>query len=508
MPKVFHFLQQKFALHNKLIVISSIVLAICIALGIMTSYSLVQLNNHIQRNVTESKLRSGVINSAITSVNNMESSLIRLIAYSEKKAIRQASIASIKASSLLDEAIQNLQDQLPDNSAVNSLAETLSNIKSKRMQLIKLGIKNNDAQAFLIIKEIAPQIEQVTLYLSTITQQDKESFDEILNLLEHKLSQSLQSLGLIICITLGLLFFINNRLVKAKSALKTLNTELENKVLERTCQLEASKSATEKTLQELRETQAHLVELEKMSSLSTLVAGVAHEINTPMGVGITAVSMLKKKNQHFADQYHAQTVSRKGFEEYLTGTDELIGMIDFNLQRASELIRSFKQVAVDQSSEEIRSFSIADYLEEIVVSLKLQLKNTEHSIAINSAENLLLTSYPGALSQIITNLVFNSLTHGFKNTRLGKIIISAEQRDQQIVINYQDNGCGIYSENIKKIFEPFFTTNRKQGNSGLGMHIVYNLVNQSLEGEISCTSEVDQGINFTITLPRVHSLAS
>ncbi len=507
MAYVLHTLRKRLASHDKLILVCSAVLIICITLGLITSYSLVQLNGTIQGNVTESKIRSSVINTAISSVNHMESSLIRLIAFSDKKEIRQASIASIKASSLLDEAIQNLQKQIPENTAVLSLAHTLNQIKPKRLQLIKFGIKNNDAQAFIIIKEIAPQLEMVTQHLSTITLDDKDSFDEILNLLEHKLSQSLQSLGLIICTALALLFFINNRLVKAKDALKKLNTQLENKVLDRTRQLEASNAATEKTLKELKETQAHLIELEKMSSLSTLVAGVAHEINTPVGVGITAISMLQKKNQTFAEQYHAQKVSRKGFEDYLSGTDELISMIEFNLQRASELINSFKRVAVDQSTEEIRSFVLSSYLEEIIASLKPKFKNTQHSINIDIPENFQLTSYPGAFSQIITNLVFNSLTHGFKGTPLGEISISAQQQGQHLIILYQDNGCGISSDDIKKIYEPFFTTNRKQGNSGLGMHIVFNLVHQSLEGEIDCTSELGEGISFTITLPIEHNLA-
>ena len=508
MVQVLHAIRMRFALHDKLILIYSAILTVCMTLGLITSYSLVQLNKTIQENVTESKVRSNVINTAISSVNNMESSLIRLIAYSDKKEIRKASIASIKASSLLDEAIQNLQYQIPENTAVLSLVHTLNQIKTKRLQLIKFGIKNNDDQAFIVIKEIAPQLEKVTQHLTTITLDDKENFDEILDLLEHKLSQSLQSLGLIIGTALALLFFINNRLVKAKDALKKLNTDLENKVLERTSQLEASNAATENTLKELKETQAYLIELEKMSSLSTLVAGVAHEINTPVGVGITATSMLQKKNQLFAEQYQAQKISRQGFEDYLTGTDELINMIDFNLQRASELIRSFKRVAVDQSSEEIRTFSLSNYLEEITVSLKPKFKNTQHSIDIDTATDLELTSYPGAFSQIITNLVFNSLTHGFKETESGEITIHAHKYNQSIVIHYKDNGCGISAEGIKKIYVPFYTTNRKQGNSGLGMHIVFNLVNQSLEGEIHCNSQLGKGIHFTITLPICHSLGS
>jgi C4-dicarboxylate-specific signal transduction histidine kinase len=507
MVYVLQAIRNRFALHDKLIIIYSVILTICMTLGLITSYSLAQLNATIQKNVTESKVRSSVINTAISSVNNMESSLIRLIAYSDKKEIRQASIASIKASSLLDEAIQNLQHQIPENTAVLSLAHTLNQIKTKRMQLIKFGIKNNDDQAFKIIKEIAPQLEKVTQHLTTITLDDKKNFDDILNLLEHKLSQSLQSLGLIICTALALLFFINSRLGKAKDALKKLNTDLENKVLDRTSQLEASNAVTENTLKELKETQAHLVELEKMSSLSTLVAGVAHEINTPVGVSITATSMLQKKNQLFTEQYQAQKISRNGFEEYLTSTDELINMIDFNLQRASELIRSFKRVAVDQTSEETRTFFLSNYLEEIIISLKPKFKSTQHSIDIDAPTDLELTSYPGAFSQIITNLVFNSITHGFKDTELGEIAISAQQHDQSIVIRYQDNGCGISSDEIKKIYEPFYTTNRKQGNSGLGMHIVYNLVNQSLGGEIDCNSELGEGVRFTITLPIRHHLA-
>jgi signal transduction histidine kinase len=171
-----------------------------------------------------------------------------------------------------------------------------------------------------------------------------------------------------------------------------------------------------------------------------------------------------------------------------------------NLERAVELIQSFKQVAVDQSSESRRTFNLKSYLEEILLQLSPKLKATSHTFEIHGDPGLYLNSYPGAFSQIITNLVMNTLLHAYAPNQSGQIMLTFQQYEHQIVFEYEDDGQGIPPENLGKVFEPFFTTKRGQGGSGLGLHIVYNLVTQKLGGSIQCQSHPGKGTKFIITL--------
>jgi len=172
-----------------------------------------------------------------------------------------------------------------------------------------------------------------------------------------------------------------------------------------------------------------------------------------------------------------------------------------NLTRAAKLIQSFKQVAVDQSSESKRRFNLADYLEETLVHLSLTLQATRHTVEIRGDRQLSLNSYPGIFAQIVTNLVMNSLLHAYEPHQVGHITLQFEQLEKNLVVEYSDDGCGISPEHLSKIFEPFFTTRRGQGGSGLGLHIVYNLVTQKLGGTIQCESQRGQGTKFVIKLP-------
>jgi len=255
------------------------------------------------------------------------------------------------------------------------------------------------------------------------------------------------------------------------------------------------------TLEKLRTTQGQLVEAEKMAALGGLVAGVAHEINTPVGVGVTAASTLQDRTSGFSEIYKSGQMKRSDLDKYLNIAEQSSAMILRNLERAAELIQSFKQVAVDQSSEERRSFLVKAYLEEILLSLRPKLKKTQLTIEVNGDDSLTLDSYPGAFSQIVTNLVMNSLLHAYGPDDQGKLTFDLGQRDGHLIFEYNDDGKGIPQENLSKIFEPFFTTKRTQGGSGLGLHIIYNLVTQRLGGAIHCESEVGSGTKFVIEVP-------
>jgi len=220
-----------------------------------------------------------------------------------------------------------------------------------------------------------------------------------------------------------------------------------------------------------------------------------------VGNSVTAASTLAEETTSFTTSVSAGQLKRSTLNNYLDLASEASEIILSNLQRAGALIQSFKQVAVDRTSLEKRTFPLKSYLSEILVTLEPQLKKTPHQVTVTGDDSIDINSYPGAFAQIVTNLITNSLTHAYPTNKPGHIQLDIHQKSQQIVIQYQDDGCGIEEQYLNNIFEPFFTTNRDQGGSGLGMHIVYNLVTQKLKGIIKVTSQVNLGTIFTVTLP-------
>ncbi|MGR6872081.1 ATP-binding protein [Pseudomonas sp. HK3] len=289
--------------------------------------------------------------------------------------------------------------------------------------------------------------------------------------------------------------------VEKETEIVQLNSDLENKVYERTKELEAS-------LENLQVTQQQLVEQEKMASLGELVAGVAHEINTPIGVGITAVSHLVESIGRINKAFNGGTLTKKQFSDMLSAILESAGIVESNLRRAADLVKAFKSVAIDQSSAEPRLFALGSYVQDILTSLRPKLKRTEHQVQIDIPDDLDLYCDPGVISQIMTNLIMNSLHHAFNSNEGGIIVIRARCLDQVLSLTYDDNGQGIDQSILKRLFDPFVTTKRGQGGSGLGTHIIYNLVTQALGGRIQCTSEPGSGTRFEITLPLENVTAS
>lgn len=283
-------------------------------------------------------------------------------------------------------------------------------------------------------------------------------------------------------------------LLENEEHLKKLNEELEQRVIERTAELQES-------LETLKKTQKQLVQSEKMAALGGLVAGVAHEINTPVGVGVTAISHLEMRTQELAAKYAEGNLARSDLEQYLQTAKESSAMILTNLNRAANLIRSFKQVAVDQSVEEKRRFNLKEYLNDILLSLRPQLRKTGHHILINCPDDIEIISYPGVFSQIVSNFIMNSLIHGFEHCKKGEITLDLSVDNTSLHFKYSDNGKGMERKHLSKIFDPFFTTKRTQSGTGLGMHIVYNLITQQLHGIISCESVPGKGTTFYIDIP-------
>jgi signal transduction histidine kinase len=194
-------------------------------------------------------------------------------------------------------------------------------------------------------------------------------------------------------------------------------------------------------------------------------------------------------------------MKRTTLSEYLHRTTQGSRLILDNLHRAAELVQSFKQVAVDQTSLERRSFAVKAYIEDTLLSLRPKYKRTPHSITVNGDEEIVIESYPGAFSQVVANLVLNSIVHAYGEGEAGQLRFDLTRQEGGVLIEYSDDGRGIPPENLPKIFDPFFTTARGQGGSGLGLHIVYNLVTQKLKGTIQCDSQIGVGTKFRIKVP-------
>lgn len=270
---------------------------------------------------------------------------------------------------------------------------------------------------------------------------------------------------------------------------------LEDTVKARTLELENALST-------LKESQKKLLVSENMAVLGGLVAGVAHEINTPVGVGVTAASHLESIGQDVKKLYQQGELTEELYEDFLDSVIEGSQIILKNLNAAATLVSSFKQVAVDQSSEAIRTFNLKEYIAAILLSLQPELKQTRIQIEVECPVDLKMTSYPGDISQVFTNLLMNSVVHGFnQGADSGKIRVEIAREEGNVVIRYMDDGKGIPSNIVHKIFDPFFTTNRQAGGSGLGMHIVYNIITKRLKGSISCEDSLLRGVLFIIKIP-------
>lgn len=291
------------------------------------------------------------------------------------------------------------------------------------------------------------------------------------------------------------------KLSDAKQLTYQQNKDLENKVNKRTQALKDSNNELLSTLEKLHQFQGQLVESEKMASLGDMVAGVAHEVNTPIGLGVTASTLLSDRLLEIKKAFDDKTLKSSQLKKFLVEGEENTAIIYRNLKRAAELIASFKKVAVDQSSEEARTFNIKNLFDDILLTLAPQIKKLPFIINVDCPSELVIKSKPGPINQIIINLIQNSINHGFDDRDHGVITIQTSISSDMLTIDYHDDGRGIEPSIMNKIFEPFTTTKRGSGGSGLGLHLVYNLVTQALGGKISFISEIEKGVNFKIIIP-------
>lgn len=292
---------------------------------------------------------------------------------------------------------------------------------------------------------------------------------------------------------------IANHVSVALQGLQSVD-RLERAVHERTEMLERQNAA-------LRDAQSELVRQEKLASLGRLVAGVAHEINTPLGICVTATSHLVQELKLTREERAAGALTAESLDAFLDIVDQSLRILTTNTQRAAALVRSFKQVAVDQSSDALRSFDLRSYLAEVLLSLQPKLKGRPVKVEVDCPADLMLDSFPGAVSQIVTNMVVNSLLHGFGHEQAGTIRLHARGDQGMVELGYSDDGAGMDAETLGKLFEPFFTTRRGTGGSGLGAHILYNLVTGPLGGTIRVHSAPGAGLHYLLRFPQSRRVA-
>ena len=286
--------------------------------------------------------------------------------------------------------------------------------------------------------------------------------------------------------------------VRDLTDLHRLNKEL----AESKQQLETSNHDLEHMIEDLGNTHKQLVESEKLASLGSLVAGVAHEINTPLGISVTSSTVMHEEVNQLQGKFENDTLKRSELEAFFKQANQACQILQTNLNRASDLIRSFKQVAVDQTVDDLRNINLKKYIDEILISIGPSFKYSKVTVEADCDEDIDIETHPGALSQIISNLALNSMTHAYDESSEGVIRIKSYQDNGSIVIEYSDDGKGISEENLKNIFTPFFTTRRGSGGSGLGLSIVYNLVTGTLRGNIEAESVEGKGTDFRIVFPQ------
>jgi len=287
----------------------------------------------------------------------------------------------------------------------------------------------------------------------------------------------------------------------AQERIIKLNESLEERVKGRTSEVVASNKKLSNTIESLSQTQDQLIESRKMAALGELVVGVAHEINTPLGVAMTAISYLNKQFEQIETIYQHKELTRKDFESFFDEYRKSSEISQKNMQRVAELVNQFKQAAIDQHSDKKRWFNVREYIQEALIYLEPNLENISHHINVTCADDFKIYSYPSSFCQIVSALLMNSLIHGFEFIDEGNIDISARLDGEKFRFNYRDNGKGMTEEQVERVFNPFFTTTRGKGGRGLGAFIAYNLITQRLGGTIECSSVVGKGVYFKIELP-------
>lgn len=391
--------------------------------------------------------------------------------------VSTSSMSSRKKAMKTLASIEALKDQLIFAAA--EYEATLANIKISIEKLDKahnMSSQGFDLVAVGLVMQAGSNMEVVRETLKDLKSRSREGMEESARLVEKlNLFSIIFAIGTLL--VLILMMFLAKKVSDINRELKSNINLLEN-------------------------AQKKMVDQEQFASLGELVAGVAHEIKNPLGISVTAASMisdlLKALEKGIEDK---QITSRAQMLESLHSMRDCNDLLTSNIEKASVLVDSFKKISVDQSSGEVRSFFLLEYLHQIIESTKFQHKKKNIDFEIDIDPNLQLTCVAGAWSQIFTNLIFNSVLHAFKDKEQGRIEITAAIEQEQLIIHYRDDGAGLSPDIQKHIFDMYFTTARESGGSGIGMHVVFKLISQDMEGHIGIAEDSEQGAHFIIRIP-------
>jgi signal transduction histidine kinase len=387
---------------------------------------------------------------------------------------------------------------------LGDLVEQIEKIDLEQLRDAKVNISELEgSELYVIQNSFNDLISKVSTYQDELKQAQKQllktndMLDQQNLLLEQEVAKKTANLS-------QAMMDLQKQKYQLETQQKTLKEEIETRrgteqeLILKTKELET-------TINNLSVAHGKLVESEKLAALGGLVAGITHDVNTPIGVGVTATSFLADRLAEMDKKFQDKTLSAADMKTFMEESKQSIELLNNNLNRASELIASFKQIAVDQASEAVRTINLKTYLQEIITSLKPKLKKAHHTINIHCPDNIEMKVPAGAISQIFTNFLINSVIHGFDGKENGEINIDITDQGDSVNIIYQDDGNGVTEEQLEQLFEPFFTTKREDGGSGLGTNIAYNLVKQTLQGEIQAESTVGNGLTYRINIPKIHS---
>ncbi len=418
--------------------------------------------------------------------NRIEVGIYFLIGNAIVKTTFLILLFSLAFTKLLTEPLNRLTEQINQIDLEDPEASKLHSMSYEKNELNILEDAYNN-----LLDELTAFQEKLTL--SQIeTNNANEKLDEQNLMLEQEVAKKTSSLSN----TMLNMEIQKNVMEKQQQQLQEENNRRSNteKILMKT------NKDLKSSFSELKKAQELLLESEQMASLGALSAEISHEVNTPIGISITSTSYLSdiiNQLQHEIDQ---KNLSQKAIDNFIKNAKQSIFLLKNNLNRASELIVSFKQIAVDQTSNKLRLINVKKHLEEIIHSLQSKLKKNNHTINIECDKNIEIYSHPGAIVQVFINLISNSIIHGFNNMKNGVITIKISLFQHQLHIHYHDNGHGITDEQLSKLFTPFYTTKASQGGSGLGSHIVKNLVIDTLNGTIEVNNK-KQGLTYDIVIP-------
>ncbi|MCE2593856.1 HAMP domain-containing histidine kinase [Motilimonas cestriensis] len=359
-----------------------------------------------------------------------------------------------------------------------------------RLKAIELLYSN---QYFIAKAKIMAQINQFYFLNQSLTDANQAA----------KLSRHYIYSGLAVSSFLGLILVLVYSLYRTNQSRKHFAVRFQNEVALRTREIFEKQEQLKAVIKEMELTKQQLVESEKMASLGNLVCGVAHEVNTPLGICVTLASYMQEESNKLLTHFESGNIKRSTFVDFCQQSRENYQILLENLQRAAALVKSFKQIAVDQQAEEARTIRISAYLKDVLLSLEPELNKGDVLVSVSAPDDEPeVFTFPGVIAQIATHLALNAFIHGFaRGAQSGHVDFSLVYDKQQVNLTVSDDGRGIDTAIIGKIFEPFFTTDRGLGGAGLGLSIVYNLVVHKLNGHIQCESETGHGAEFMIEFP-------